>query len=143
MIQGRFGADPYVNYGCFCKLGVLFVSVLLVRALLFRAWRHVPAWAPQKRDSLKASLPPPTRFKRSALVRGWGMARARARARARAPYASIINIIGAPFLRLGGRSASFQVARCQRITEPPPEPSLCASEVLLMLLMPHKASKTT
>ena len=58
----------------------------------------------------------------------------RARARARAPYASIISTIGVPFLRLC-RYASFQIARFQRITEPPPEPSLCASEVPLMLLM--------
>ena len=32
------------------------------------------------------------------------------------PHASIISTTGAPFLRLGGRDASFQIARFQRIT---------------------------
>ena len=44
----------------------------------------------------------------------------RARPRAvREPCASIIGTIRAPFRRLWGRYASFQIARFQRITEPP------------------------
>ena len=56
--------------------------------------------------------------------------RAEARARARAPYGSIISTIRAPFLPLGAAEA-------------PPEPSLCASEVLLMLLRPPKPRKNS
>ena len=58
-------------------------------------------------------------------------------ARARGTGASL-----APFSFFGAIDASFQIARFQRITEPPPpEPSLCASDVLLMRSS-YKASKT-
>ena len=40
--------------------------------------------------------------------------------------------LGLFFSVFGAVDASFQIARFQKITEPPPEPSLCASEVLLM-----------
>ena len=36
---------------------------------------------------------------------------------------------------VGAFDASLKIARLQRITEAPPEPSLCAWEVLLMPLM--------
>ena len=58
-------------------------------------------------------------------------------ARARATYTSIISTIGTPFhfSHVEAFDASLKTARFQRITEAIPEPSPCASEVLLMLMM--------
>ena len=67
-------------------------------------------------------------------------ARGRARARARAAGASSAQL-GLLFALFGAVDASLQIARFQRIiTEPPAEPSLCASEVLLMLLKNERVS---
>ena len=46
-----------------------------------------------------------------------------------------VGTIGAPFSLVGAFDASLKIARSQRITRATPEPSLCAWEVLLMLLM--------
>ena len=62
-----------------------------------------------------------------------GVPRARARTRRRRTRASSAQL--GMLFRLGGHYASFQIARFQRIIEAPPEPSLCASEVLPMLVM--------
>ena len=43
--------------------------------------------------------------------------------------------LGFFFSLFGAVNASFQISRFQRITEAPPEPSLCKNEVLLMLMI--------
>ena len=60
----------------------------------------------------------------------------RARARARAPLTQASSAqLGLHFSRVGAFDALLKTARFQRITEAIPEPSLCVSEVLLMLMM--------
>ena len=133
-----------------------FVGVLRIRALLSRAWRHMPALVRHRPPIVLMMLARAHRTPASCAQLGrdfalgrqilWNISAGGFRTLKHeqqvrhcaydvgVPCARA-STIGAPFLRLGGRYASFQIARFQRITTPPPEPSLCASEVLLMLLM--------
>ena len=42
LIQGRFRVDPLEIHGCFCILGLVFVSIFVVRALLLEVYIRAP-----------------------------------------------------------------------------------------------------